>query len=81
MDQRLPAYLRWDTHIKFSKVLKTSTFTAHLSLFNLFNRDNVWYSDRIQANYTHGDETIQIYPQRQVFDLGFYPSFRIRYAR
>ena len=81
MDQRLPAYLRWDTHIKFSKVLKTSTFTAHLSLFNLFNRDNVWYSDRIQANYTHGDDTIQIYPQRQVFDLGFYPSFRIRYAR
>ena len=81
LNQRLPMYLRWDVHLKLNKALKSSTFTAHLSLFNVFNRDNVWYSDRIQANYTLEDERIRIYPQRQVYDLGFYPSFRVRFTR
>ena len=81
LNQRLPLYLRWDVHFKLNKALKSSTFTAHLSLFNVFNRDNVWYSDRIQANYTLEGERIRIYPQRQVYDLGFYPSFRVRFTR
>lgn len=77
MNHRLPIYVRWYIYFEFNKALESSTFKAHLSLFNVFNRDNIWYSHHIQADYSKGDETIEIYPQRYVYDLGFYPHFEL----
>ena len=75
---RLDAYYRMDTSISHLWQLTNSVkLETGFSVFNLFNRDNVWY-----RNYAFSYEEVRSIPRLRpvavdVLDLGIQPSFRV----
>nr|WP_245212726.1 TonB-dependent receptor [Rhodohalobacter sp. SW132] len=80
-EERLDAYYRLDSTIEYHHQFQnTSSLEVSFSVFNLLNRDNVWY-----RNYAFSfDETRSIPRLRplpvDVLDLGFQPSFSVKYT-
>lgn len=79
--QRLPNYLRFDLNVSHEKIIKSFTLTTQISIFNLTNRQNVWYIDRVKALLNQPFGSSEVYPQREVYDLGIYPSFSFQLRR
>jgi len=50
-------------------------------VFNLTNRKNIWYIDRVKALLNQPFGSSEVYPQREVYDLGIYPSFSFQLRR
>ncbi len=79
--ERLDAYYRLDSTIEYDiRFQNGSRLDLTFSVFNLLNRDNVWY-----RNYAFSfDETRSIPRLRpvpvDVLDLGFQPSFSLKYS-
>ena len=80
-DDRLPHYLRFDLNISKERTIKSFTLTTQISVFNLTNRKNVWYIDRVKALLNQPFGSSEVYPQREVYDLGIYPSFSFQLRR
>ncbi len=80
-EERLSAYYRLDSTIEYHHVFgDASRLEVSFSVFNLLNRDNVWY-----RTYAFSfDETRSIPRLRplhvDVLDLGFQPSFSVKYS-
>ena len=80
-DERLDAYYRLDSTIEYQHQFRNaSSLEVSFSVFNMLNRDNVWY-----RNYAFSfDETRSIPRLRplpvDVLDLGFQPSFSVKYS-
>jgi len=79
--ERLDPYQRLDATLSFSKQLQNrNRFEATLSIFNLLDRDNVWY-----RNYAFSFDETRSIPRLtpvpvDVLDLGFHPSFSVKYS-
>lgn len=79
--ERLGAYYRLDSTLEYDiRFQNGSRLDLTFSVFNLLNRDNVWY-----RNYAFSfDETRSIPRLRpvpvDVLDLGFQPSFSLKYS-
>lgn len=79
--ERLDNYYRLDSTLTYQReLLQNSLLEISFSVFNLLNRENVWY-----RNYAFNfDETRSISRIRpvpvDVLDLGFQPSFSISYT-
>jgi hypothetical protein len=76
--ERLDAYYRMDTSVSHQWQLSNSVqLETGFSVFNLLNRDNVWY-----RNYAFSYEEVRSIPRLRpvpvdVLDLGIQPSFRV----
>ena len=76
--ERLEAYYRLDTSVSHQWQLSSSVhLETGFSVFNLLNRDNVWY-----RNYAFSYEEVRSIPRLRpvpvdVLDLGIQPSFRV----
>ena len=68
--QRLPAYHRFDTAVHYKFDVGTSRVDVGLSVFNLYNRQNVWYKefDLTESPMVTTDVTF----------LGFTPNLSVR---
>lgn len=79
-DERLSSYSRVDATLRYQKELSSSSaIDISFSVFNLFNRDNVWY-----RTYSFNFDDTRSIPRLQpveidVLDLGFHPSFSVSY--
>ena len=79
--ERLDSYRRMDATISFTHQFQNrNKFEATLSIFNLLNRDNVWY-----RNYAFSYDETRSIPRLSpvpvdVLDLGFHPSFSVKYS-
>lgn len=79
--ERLPNYLRFDLNVSHERIIKSFTLTTQISVFNLTNRKNIWYIDRVKALLNQPFGSSEVYPQREVYDLGIYPSFSFQLRR
>lgn len=75
--QRLASYQRLDTGISYTVKAGNSIVKAEITLYNLLDRDNVWYRD-----YAFNFDDFQPAPRLSpvpvdVLDLGFQPSFKV----
>ena len=75
--ERLSPYQRLDSGISYSGSLGSTAVTAEFTLYNLLNRENVWYRD-----YAFNFDDLQPVPRLtpvpvDILDLGFQPSFKI----
>ena len=68
--ERLPAYHRFDAALHYKFDVKTSRVDVGLSVFNLYNRENVWYKefDLTESPMVTTDVTF----------LGFTPNLSVR---
>ena len=68
--ERLPAYHRLDAALHYKFDVKTSRVDVGLSVFNLYNRENVWYKefDLSESPMVTTDVTF----------LGFTPNLSVR---
>ena len=79
--ERLDSYQRMDATLSFTHQFQNrNKFEATLSIFNLLNRDNVWY-----RNYAFSYDETRSIPRLtpvpvDVLDLGFHPSFSVKYS-
>lgn len=79
--ERLEAYYRLDTTLMYeNRLTESSDLTLSFSIFNLLNRQNVWY-----RNYSFNFDETRSIPRLtpvpvDVLDLGFQPSFKIQYS-
>jgi hypothetical protein len=79
--ERLDSYQRLDATMSFTHQFQNrNKFEATLSIFNLLNRDNVWY-----RNYAFSYDETRSIPRLSpvpvdVLDLGFHPSFSVKYS-
>ena len=78
-EERLSAYARLDLSLNFqSRNREGPSFEANVFLFNLLNRNNVWYRElrlALDRNGTAGNR-FQSLPV-DVYDMGFQPSFNL----
>lgn len=80
-DERLSSYNRVDATLRYQRELTpSSAIDVSFSVFNLLNRDNVWY-----RTYSFNFDDTRSIPRLQplevdVLDLGFHPSFSISYS-
>ena len=75
--ERLPSYLRFDSSLKYERVLGNSVLSVTVSAYNLFNTQNTWYRDKIQVFNPNRLALGIDFADVDVFDLGFQPSFDI----
>jgi hypothetical protein len=79
--ERLDAYYRLDSTIEYyHQFQNASSLEVSFSVFNLLNRDNVWY-----RNYAFSFDETRSIPRLtplpvDVLDLGIQPSFSIKYS-
>jgi hypothetical protein len=79
--ERLDAYYRLDTTLEFHhRFSGDSQLEVSFSIFNLLNRDNVWY-----RNYSFSFDESRSIPRLRpvpvdVLDLGIQPSFSVKYS-
>lgn len=79
--ERLDAYQRLDATLSFSHQFQNQKkFEATLSIFNVLDWDNVWY-----RNYAFSFDETRSIPRLipvpvDVLDLGFHPSFSVKYS-
>jgi hypothetical protein len=78
---RLDSYYRFDLGLTYLKKFSASSqVEVSLSIFNLLNRDNVWYRS-YSFNYDETRSIPRLTPVPvDVLDLGIHPSFKIQYA-
>jgi hypothetical protein len=79
--ERLDAYHRMDATISFNHLFSNgSALEASLSIFNLLDRDNVWYRT-YDFNFDETRTIPRLSPVAvDVLDLGFQPSFKVQYS-
>ena len=79
--ERLDSYRRLDATLSYSHQFQNrNKFEATVSIFNLLDRDNVWY-----RNYSFSFDETRSIPRLtpvpvDVLDLGFHPSFSVKYS-
>ncbi|MDZ7756721.1 TonB-dependent receptor [Rhodohalobacter sp.] len=79
--ERLDPYQRMDATLSFShRFQNRNSLEATLSIFNLLDRDNVWY-----RNYAFSFDETRSIPRLtpvpvDVLDLGIHPSFSMKYS-
>ncbi|WP_069130265.1 TonB-dependent receptor [Rhodohalobacter halophilus] len=79
--ERLDSYQRLDATLSYSHQFQNQNkFEATLSVFNLLDRENVWY-----RNYAFSFDETRSVPRLtpvpvDVLDLGFQPSFSVKYT-
>ena len=79
-EERLSPYYRMDVSLKYiHKFSRSSHMELGFSVFNVFDRDNVWY-----RNYDFSFDETRSIPRLQpiavdVLDLGFHPSFNMKF--
>lgn len=77
-NQRLPDYSRVDLSLNYKKQLQKTNLEASFSIYNAFDRENAWYSERKQVTVTTLNNTFQGAALTHVYDLGIQPSFNIK---
>ena len=75
--ERLPSYLRFDSSLKYERIIGGSLLAVTLSAYNLFNTENTWYRDKIQVFNPNRLALGVDFADVDVFDLGFQPSFDV----
>lgn len=77
-NSRLGDYSRVDASLSYTYIHQNNTVKAMFSVFNLFDRENPWYSERQTATITlrSGTER-QTSVRTQIYDLGIQPSFSL----
>ena len=79
--ERLDSYRRLDATLSFTHQFKNqNSLEATFSIFNVLDRDNVWY-----RNYAFSFDETRSIPRLtpvpvDVLDLGFHPSFSVKYS-
>ncbi len=76
---RLPDYSRVDITLNFKTQINTGSLDASFSVYNAFDRDNTWYSERKQVTVTTINDEIRGTALTHVYDLGIQPSFSLKY--
>ncbi|MTI88217.1 MAG: TonB-dependent receptor [Balneolaceae bacterium] len=80
---RMDYFLRTDVSLQFNRPIFSGYLEARLSLFNVFNRNNPWYTEISPVHVTQPamgnrpDRERRIAAKTTVYDLGFQPSFSI----
>lgn len=79
--ERLDAYHRMDATLSLNHLFPNgSAIEANLSVFNLFDRDNVWYRT-YDFNFDETRTIPRLNPVAvDVLDLGLQPSFKVQYS-
>lgn len=79
--ERLDSYYRLDFTLSYQREFGASSILdASFSVFNLLNRDNVWYRD-YAFNFDESRSIPRLRPVAvDVLDLGFHPSFNLSYS-
>ena len=76
--ERLGDYSRVDVSVSWRFALYRSTIDLDVTIFNLFDRQNVWYRD-YSFNYDETRSVPRLTPVPvDVLDMGFQPSFRVQ---
>ncbi|NNE71264.1 MAG: TonB-dependent receptor, partial [Rhodothermales bacterium] len=77
--ERLPAYHRLDLGVSWERRVGSRTFTAGASIYNLYDRSNVWYRTLVpsQLSAQGADSLVDATVPVDVYDLGIHPSFRV----
>lgn len=76
-DPRLPSYSRFDATMSYVANLQRGTLKTSFSLYNVFNRNNPWYTEVKQITAETRTRDIGATARTNVFDLGIQPSFNI----
>ncbi|MEX0945275.1 MAG: carboxypeptidase-like regulatory domain-containing protein, partial [Balneolaceae bacterium] len=77
---RLPNTKRLDLSLLFTGHIKKSTISTKISVFNVLDRNNVWYRE-IQPIIESQQTIPSIRPiEVDVYDLGIQPSFEIKFT-
>ncbi len=76
-DPRLPSYSRFDATMSYVTNLQRGTLKTSFSLYNVFNRNNPWYTEVKQITAETRNRDIGGTARTNVFDLGIQPSFNI----
>lgn len=89
-EERLGDYHRLDLSLQYTKTFRPASALSgsanhvlelQLGIYNLTNRKNPWYRDWL-LTLDQRDHRNRLTPVRaDVYDLGFHPSFTIRYYR
>lgn len=76
---RLPAYHRMDLGVSWERRVGNRTLSAGASVYNLFDRSNVWYRTLIPSELSGegGDPRVDQTVSVDVYDLGLHPSFQV----
>jgi hypothetical protein len=76
---RLPMYHRLDLGLSWERQIANRTVSAGLSVYNLYDRSNVWYRSLVPSVISgpSGDRRVEETVSVDVYDLGFHPSFRL----
>lgn len=78
-NDRLSPYSRVDLSIQYELSFNTSTLLTKISVYNLLNRQNEWYSEYRLALETGRSVPFFKPVPVTVYDLGFHPSFEIKF--
>ncbi|MEZ4700568.1 MAG: TonB-dependent receptor [Rhodothermales bacterium] len=71
----LPDYHRLDAGIRFSTPVRTARIEAGISVYNAYNRKNIWYRDPIQVYSQERPAQGFSFVNVDVYDLGLQPAF------
>jgi hypothetical protein len=75
--ERLESYQRLDTGISYTGSVRNSILKAEFTLYNVLNRENVWYRD-YAFNFDDSQPVPRLSPVPvDVLDLGLQPSFKV----
>ncbi|MGD8427923.1 MAG: TonB-dependent receptor [Balneolaceae bacterium] len=79
-EERLGDYQRADISVKYNRHLKKSDLSLSMTLFNVLSRQNPWYRELtfvIDKNTSPNSfNTVPV----DIYDIGFQPSFNIRFS-
>lgn len=75
--ERLDSYRRLDTTLSYSGSMAGTSFEISATVYNVLNRDNVWYRD-YAFNFNESQSIPRLTPVPvDILDLGFQPSFKL----
>lgn len=74
---RLPYYSRFDATISYAITMEKKTLKTSFSLYNVFNRNNPWYTEVKQISVETRNRNFNTSARTNVFDLGIQPSFNL----
>jgi outer membrane receptor for ferrienterochelin and colicin len=74
---RLSDYSRTDVSISYENQFAFGRLKGSLSIYNVFDRDNAWYSEIQKVSVELPNRTVRGSVRTNVFDLGFHPSFSL----
>ncbi len=76
---RLSAYSRFDATLSYKAELRKGALKTSFSVYNLFNRNNPWYSEIRQITIESRNRDFNGSSRTDIYDLGIQPSFNIAY--